>query len=384
MGKMGKVTGDLRVTPGETLIAEGPAGIEVEGAVFLEKDAQVVGNLSCASLSMPGRGTLDVQGSLQVRDAVSAPRGEVRVSGDLSCRRLEVGRETRVGGSLRTESAECGGVLEVAGNAELTASLEVGGSLVVRGLLRARDLDVGGKADLGSAELSGRIEVGGIIRVRERCDFTHLEAGGKILLGGPNRGASVEVGGMLETTGDLTLSDSLEAGGIVRVSGTLETGSLEVGGVLDVRRLVAKKVEVGGSLRAEAEVRAERLEVGGRMDAQRAYIEDLCELSGHVSTRDGIKARTLRLGHDSRVSGPLVAERLEAAHQSRLEDVWAQEGRLEHDCRVRNLYGRRLELERDVRAEGEIQYVESLHAEPPLRAAHEPRQVSSLPPAPLS
>lgn len=383
MRTVGRVEGDLSISAGESLRAEGAEGIQVSGAVLCEGDGRVEGSLTCASLRAR-KGTLEVTGTLRCSGEVDAQRGGLRTGQDLICRTFEIGRDARVGGSLKAERGETGALLQVARDASLTQGLEVGGALEVQGRLEATGLEVGGRATLGNGRILGTIEVGGEISVRGELDFEQLEVGGRISLGTLSRGMDLEVGGVLETQGDLTLKGRLEAGGKVRVRGGLQADSIEVGGVLEVRELHAQRAEIGGVFTAEEGVSVDRLEVGGRLRAGRIDVTDRAELGGQVETRRGLKARYLILSRDTRAVGTIVAERLEVGPYARIEDAWAQEARLDHDVRVRNLYADHVELARDVRCEGEVLYVTEARVDPAARCASPPRRVTQLPPAPVA
>lgn len=378
---VGRVEGDLSISAGESLRAETAEGIEVTGSVLCEGDGHVEGNLTCASLRAR-RGTLEITGTLRCRGEVDCQRGGLLIGQDLLCRTFEIGREARVGGSLQAERGETGGRLQVSKDASLSLGLEVGGALEVQGRLETSALEVGGRASLGSGKVLGTIEVGGEISVRGELDFEQLEVGGRILLGTLSRGTDLEVGGVLESQGELRLQGRLEAGGKVRLRGGLFADSVEVGGILEVKELRAKRVEVGGVFTAEGGVSVDRLEVGGRLSAGRVDAAELAEVGGHVETRRGFQALHLILSRDTRATGPLVAGRLEVGPHARIEDAWAQEAHLEHDARVRNLYADRLELDRDVRCEGDILYLADARVDPTARCAHPPRKVTQLPPAP--
>jgi len=383
MRVVGRVEGDLSIPVGENLRAEGPEGIQVSGTVVCEGDGRVEGDLTCASLRAR-RGTLEITGTLRCSGEVDARRGGLRTGGDLICRTFDIGRDARVGGSLKAERGETGALLQVSGDASLTGGLEVGGALDVHGRLEATGLEVGGRATLGHGKVLGTIQVGGVISVLGQLDFERLAVGGRISLGTVSRGGDLEVGGVLEASGDLALKGRLEVGGKVRIRGGLTAETVEVGGVLEVKELHAQRVEVGGVFTAEEGVSVDRLEVGGKLKADRIDVTDRGELSGRVETRRGLKVRHLVLSRDTRAVGPIVADRLEVGPSARIEDAWAKEIHLEHDARAHSLYADRLELARDVRCDGEVLYRTEARIDPSAHCASPPRKVTELPPSPVA
>jgi cytoskeletal protein CcmA (bactofilin family) len=376
-----RIEGDYDLPPGGSLRAPpGAAGIEITGAVRSNGSGTVEGSLGCRELRVED-GTLTVRGSVRVSGHISLRRARLDVVGDLKAGSLSGDKAVVVGGNMECPDVDVGGHVDVSGST-VSERFEVGGSAELRGTVTLSTLDVGGRVTVGGGTVRRSIEVGGRFESTAPLTFGSLEIGGMGRLRASAQGESLEVGGMIDCDGDLVASRTTEVGGRIRVAGKFQSPRIEVGGFLSAGSVEGGDIEVGGVTEVTGVVTARRLEVGGRFTAERAIVQERIEVGDEIRTSAGVKTDILRVGERSTIRGPVVAREVTVGSRASVEDIWAVRLRMETRSHARNVHAEEIEAESRVEITGETLYVRSLHAEG-ARLSKSPRQVATLPPAPL-
>src|SRR6266571_3148580 len=101
--KIGKVDGNLFLSEGARVQAEGTAPTQVSGDVVCEGDAYFEGSLNCGRFQARD-GNVEVTGDLKCETEVRAKRGKLEVNGDLVARSVEVDDRLTIGKSGKADS----------------------------------------------------------------------------------------------------------------------------------------------------------------------------------------------------------------------------------------------------------------------------------------
>src|SRR5947199_117682 len=280
-----------------------------------------------------------VEGDLRVGQAARIePEDKViHVTGRVSC-----DGDAEFHGSLScSEFSARHGKIRIEGDLVAKSEVKVDdGQLAIDGSLEAATVTVDKALRIGGNARADDFDVGGVLEVRETI------SGKK----GNGKGVEVDVGGLLRVSGSLTLEKDLDIGGRAYIGAELRLDSLEVGGSMEADLIIAQKsIEVGGDLK----------------------------------TIKGTKGDTVKLGHGSRASGPIVAREVSVGHGGRVEDVYTDTLEMEHGSRARNLYFREGVIEAGVNVEGEVLYTDTIEASPDVRFAKPSAKVNELPKPPL-
>lgn len=323
----------------------------VKGSIILAGGATFDCNVE--ALNVEGEGNITVRGSLKVLERLTVKEGGVRVSRDLEAIDIDVDRFVEVDGSLRSSTVDVGGSLKVRGRADVemvnvggavtfsgdskAGRISVGGSLLVKGRIDCEKINVGGTVTLGKGE-GGEISVGGSLRVRGYVTFNGIDVGGKVRVEGDAKGGDIDVGGSLKVDGDVELKGSLDVGGKVDVAGTLSATSVDVGGSLESKRIIASRVSVGK----------------------------------RIETEDGVKADRFSIGKGGEVRGPIKAKHAVIGPDAEVEDIEAEEVTLRRGSRAKNIKGKRIRVEDGCYIDGEVVYSQELSLDPRAKLMREP------------
>src|SRR5947199_46759 len=288
--------------------------------------------------------------------------GDVSVDGGATAKLGQVEGDLRVGQAARIEPEDkvihvtgrvsCDGDAEFHGSlscSEFSArhgKIRIEGDLVAKSEVKVDDgqLAIDGSLEAATVTVDKDLGIGGSDRADE------FEVGGMASIDGNGKGVEVDVGGLLRVSGSLTLEKDLDIGGRAYIGAELRLDSLEVGGSMEADLIIAQKsIEVGGDLK----------------------------------TIKGTKGDTVKLGHGSRASGPIVAREVSVGHGGRVEDVYTDTLEMEHGSRARNLYFREGVIEAGVNVEGEVLYTDTIEASPDVRFAKPSAKVNELPKPPL-
>jgi cytoskeletal protein CcmA (bactofilin family) len=191
------VEGDLVIGRQATVKGRGmPLKVTVLGAVKCSEGAMFQCSLSTESFE--GEGDIVIQGDLEAKDRIRMDIGHLSITGKVKAKEIDVDSDLTVGGSLevkgniRAQSIDVGGSLSALGEVDVK-KIKVRGSVIVKGG-RVNDIDVGGSFESRSLLEFGLIDVAGAVKLTEK-----------------NRGGDITVGGSCRVDG------SLEFGKFMRV-----------------------------------------------------------------------------------------------------------------------------------------------------------------------
>ena len=376
--RIGTVQGDL-VAENHVLIQASDRSIRVMGRALFEGSAEVDGDFECESLKSRD-GLLRVNGGLTVHEDVDVEEA-LYVRGNVKAKSVDVGGRLSVGISLEAQSVDVGGSVEVQGNLSGDA-VDVGGSLFVLGEVMLNELDTGGSVDVGGGEVTDKIDVGGTFRSRKPIKFKEIDTGGTIELSG-GKGVAVEVGGNLRSNGDVEC-ESVEAGGTVDIVGSLAGKSVDVGGRVrvsgDLR--LSEGLEVGGVAEVGGLLSGVDVEVGGRLRTAKAVLTGRARVGGVLESAQGFKTEHIELGNGSRCMGTLVAKEVNLGDNSHADDIYCLHLRVGDHSKLGRVFAETAEL-------GDLCVVEALVYTQELRQGDmvvfrsAPQKSSGLPPFPL-
>jgi cytoskeletal protein CcmA (bactofilin family) len=389
---LSEVAGDLILERGAVVTT--PGKLSVSGRVSSTGEARVEGDLECSSIYVRD-GSMTVTGTLMVHGDIVARDSELFVGGNLGCTRLEVDKRLEVGGEVKCSSLEVagrlkasslvcknvrvGGKMEVSGGVE-GERLEVGGVLSVGGRVMLLDLDVGGKAEIGGGRISGSADVGGIFRSNGPLEFGTISVGGIIFIAAGSKGERINVGGKFSANGDIRVQ-RIDVGGLASIDGNLEGVDVDVGGVFRVgaNLTLSGELSVGGKAEVTGEFRGTDVDVGGKLSSTKIILSGTISVQGEISTRQGLKARVVRLGRKARCIGVIVAEEVFAERASTLEEVYAKRVILGDKAEAKRVYGEEVELGEGCRV-GEVYYTLNLreggrvtYGKPPTKLSESPK-----------
>ena len=307
--KLGRVEGRLDVANGATVRAADGNLIVVTGEARFSGNARVDCDLECERLTVERSGKLVVSGSLTVHTKLD-------VSNAIDVGGIMKAEDVDVGGRVSARSVSCkrmrvGGIARISGS--LQAELvEVGGKIEARGTLDVKELRVGGKAEIGGGAITGTINVGGKFESSSRLDFGELQVFGMCSLAAGSKGRKIAASGKLRADGDLECAE-IEIAGVAAVSGSCRAVHVEVKGKLDVARSlsVSGRLDVFGTAEVGGAFDGESLRVSGKFSAEKAVLTKDAEIYGSVDTQKGLKARSVLVRTGTRCTGPIVGESVE-------------------------------------------------------------------------
>jgi len=209
--------------------------------------------------------------------------------------------------------------------------------------------------------------IDGSLSVRGELHAKKIEVDEKLMVEGDVRAGEISVGKIFETHGNVE-AEKIYVGDKITVDGNLTlSGKLEVGDFVEVEKtLSARFIEVGGTLRAR-------------------YIDavESVDVSGEITTVDGVKADKVTIGGRGRIYGVVVAEEVTLEEKARVEDIYANILFMEERAAARNVYVEKAYLKEACEIAGELQYTGELKTERKVRFATKPKKVKALPTAPI-
>ena len=308
--RLGRVEGRLDVANGATVrVADGNL-VVVTGEARFGGNATVDCDLECERLTVERSGKLVVSGSLTVHTELDVSNA-IDVGGILKAEDVDVGgRVQRTIGLLQED--EGGRRRQGIGIAPGRAG-RGRGKIEARGTLDVKELRVGGKAEIGGGAITGTINVGGKFESSSRLDFGELQVFGMCSLAAGSKGRKIAASGKLRADGDLEC-DEIEIAGVATVSGSCRAVHVEVRkGSCNVARSLS--ISGGWTYSGPAEVGGasdgESLRVSGKFSAEKAILTKDAETIGSVDTQKGLKARSVRSRTGTRCTGPIVGESVE-------------------------------------------------------------------------
>lgn len=143
-------------------------------------------------------GTVQVYGSLVLPAGSSGETvtafGRVEFEGDARCKSLEVNGVARAKGGLEVSTLKVNGKLDVEGSLKVAEKFEVLGSAEVKDRVACGALAVGGRLVADRVESSGVAEVGGQLLTKSWLKAKDVAVGAGSRVGGPIVGESIEIG----------------------------------------------------------------------------------------------------------------------------------------------------------------------------------------------
>jgi cytoskeletal protein CcmA (bactofilin family) len=307
--RLGRVEGRLDVANGATVRAADGNLVVVTGEARFGGNATVDCDLECERLTVERSGKLVVSGNLTVHTKLDVSNA-IEVGGMMKAEDVDVG------GRVNARSVSCkrmrvGGIARV--SESLQAELvEVGGKIEARGTLDVKELRVGGKAEIGGGAITGTINVGGKFESSSSLDFGELQVFGMCSLAAGSKGRKIAASGKLKADGDLEC-DQIEIAGVAAVSGSCRAVRVEVKGKLDVARSLttSERLDVYGAAEVGGAFDGESLRVSGKFSAEKAILTKDAEIYGSVDTQKGLKAKSVLVRSGTRCTGPIVGETVE-------------------------------------------------------------------------
>jgi cytoskeletal protein CcmA (bactofilin family) len=377
--RLGTVQGDLRAEDHSVMEPSEGTRVVVVGRATFEGSVEVNCDFECNSLHSRD-GLVRINGDLIVTEEVDV-EDALYVRGNVKAKRIDVGGRFSAGGSLQAADTDVGGILEVQGG--ITGdSVDVGGSMDVRGEVKVKDLEAGGRVEVGGGEVAGTVDVGGTFRSSRHLKFDVIDTGGTVELAG-GEGRRIDVGGRVTSQGDLKC-DEVDVGGVVDVNGSLAGRSADVGGRIrvtgDLR--LSEKLDVGGAAEIGGVISGKDVEVGGRLRASKGLLSGDVSVSGTVDAPQGLKAVTIRLGRGARCSGTLVGGTIHLGAHSQAEDIFCSRLEVEGGTRLGKVAAERAEFGDDCIVK-EIVYTGEIRQGSRVLFMTPPQKSESLPPFPL-
>jgi|GEM_PF-1402097 cytoskeletal protein CcmA (bactofilin family) len=385
---------DLIVGNGERVIAASDVPCaRIRGSVRCRGRVEFAGKFECDNFS--GDDCVVSIDSLSCHN-LEIREGELLVRGDLICDSIDVDRKLVVQGITRCVDIDVGGVLElntatarsidVGGKLRASSDVEaddidVGGLLEIAGQIRSKKLDVGGRALVGGGQIAEKIDVGGVFESKGPLRFGDIDVGGAVTLRGESSGGKIDIGGRLRAEGDIEFK-SLDIGGLAEIRGAVRGESVRIGGRLQVggSLTLTEDLDVGGDVTVEGFAKAKRVDVGRRLYAQSLEVTN-GRLSGQVRTKTGVKAsERIVVSHGSRIEGWIKAG-MEIIIESKanVESVAAPRVVLEERARATNVYAEELIAEERAEILGVCMYTKSIRFEGISRSGMGPTKVDSIP-----
>jgi cytoskeletal protein CcmA (bactofilin family) len=352
VSKLDRVDGELRVGNKARIDASnGKLVVVAEGAYF-EGAAEVNSSFECDLLRVEHGGTLKVNGDLTVHKLLDVTHS-IDVAG------LVKAGEIDVGGRIYSNAIECEGRIRVGGFLVVKQSLEaksvdVGGTAEA-GEVRLQDLNVGGVAKVAGGAILGKIRVGGKFESEAPLQFGDMQVIGRISLPANSKGKKISTYGRLSVLGDFECNE-LEINGRMDVTGNCISERIEAGGKLSVGGSleVLGEFNTWGSTEIAKELMSNDLRVAGSFEAQRVVVSNEIELAGDAKTKDGMKGNVVLVRGGSKCRGVLVGNRVEVGKSYDVVSNWGKKWAgqsvvirlVGRETRVEDIYAKEVQLGR--------------------------------------
>jgi cytoskeletal protein CcmA (bactofilin family) len=304
-----RVEGDLEVGNGARIRAAQGNLVAVTGEARFKGNATIECDFECERLTVERWGKLSVHGNLSVHGRLDVSN-EVVVKGVMKAEDIDVGG--RIGaGSVSCKRMRVGGMADIVESLDADLA-EVGGKIEAGGKLNVGELRVGGKAEIGGGTIKGIINVGGMFESSSALEFGDLQVFGKCSLGGDSKGKKISASGKIEAKGRLEC-EQVEIAGLASFLGDCKATRIEVKGKLHVdgSLSVSDRLDVLGEARMTRGFEGDFLNVSGRFAAERAIVNRSAEVYGQAETQKGLKADSVVVRSGSSCEGPIIAKSVE-------------------------------------------------------------------------
>jgi cytoskeletal protein CcmA (bactofilin family) len=402
--KLGRVEGDLQVGRKATIKAESGGKVVVAGDVVFEGGATIDCSLECNAIetrAVPHTGgTVVVHGDLTVRESVDVA-DSLEVSGKATADGFDVGGHLQAEAVI-SKRVRVGGHVRISDIVE-SESVDVAGHLSVMGKVKIVDLHVGGHARVGGGAITGSTQIRGHFEANSNLEYGELQTFGHVSLPANSRGNRLSVLGRVEFEGD-AYCKVMDVKGIVEVKGDLSTDELDVPGKMHVKGSlkVLNGLNILGLLEVGQRIDCQKLVVEGRLSAGSAFVVGEADVSGELKTSRGVKSSTITVRRGARVTGPLVAERVEVGEKpgfgqwpspwsevrqrigqmTNVEDVYGRRVTIGAYSQAKHVFGDEVQIESGSVAE-QVTYTKDLSLPSKFYIHEPPKKVPKLPDPPL-
>jgi cytoskeletal protein CcmA (bactofilin family) len=238
----------------------------------------------------------------------------VQVTGLIKAEDIDVGGKIGAG-AVSCGKIRVGGQADVKGTLE-ASSVEVGGKIVA-GIVKIGNLNVGGEAEVEGGSITGQVRVGGKFISKTPLEFGELLVYGRGLLPANCKGHRLSTFGKISVAGNITC-DQIQVNGLVEILGDCHAERVEVGGKFEVSGslFAAERLEGFGATTVAGSFEGTNLRVAGKFQANKITVKEEADLSGKVETKLGLKAKLITVRTGSRCEGVLIGERVEVGKSS--------------------------------------------------------------------
>lgn len=205
-------------------------------------------------------------------------RKQLSVSHSVYAKSLIKAEDIDVGGKIQADSIYCTRI-RVGGRADIqnafeASSVDVGGKVLALGPVKLGDLHVGSEAEVGGGTITGNIRVGGKFNSKSKLDFGELLVYGRGFLPAGCKGRRVSTFGKLYVDGDI-ICNYIEVGGFIEINGDCHAEHVETGGKLEVAGslFVSDKVEGYGVTEIAGNFEGAHFRVSGRFIANKILLQ---------------------------------------------------------------------------------------------------------------
>ena len=419
-----RVEGELHIGYNGKIEAVNGKNVVVTKGVYLEGKAYVNCDFECESLEsktfLSREISFTVLSNRQRIEVTGRHVGHLEVNGNLTVhKQLNVSHSVQVTGSIKAEEIDVGGKIQaetircnrirVGGRADIKSNFEalgteVGGKIVA-GVVKLGDLNVGGEAEVNGGIITGHIRVGGKFVSKAPLEFGELLVYGKGFLPANCKGQKISTHGKLTADGNITCSQ-LEVGGYVEVKGDCYADRVEVGGRFEVSGslFISDRLEGYGNIEVRGNFESSTLRFSGKLETNKATVKDEANISGKITTNQGLKAKTLIVRSGTKCEGPLIGERVEIGKSADMsygawaptlqskwsigwggavvQDIYANEVTIGPSSKAGRLFSDTVKLEQASVVE-QVTYITDLKTDFSVTVREPPKKVTNLPTPPF-
>jgi cytoskeletal protein CcmA (bactofilin family) len=350
--KLDRIDGELKVGNKARIEATNGKLVIVSQGAYFEGAAIVNCDFECNSLRVEHGGTLNVNGNLMVHKMLDVTHS-IDVSGLIKAGEIDVG------GKIYSRAIECEGRIRVGGFLDVketlaAKSIDVGGTAEA-GEVKLQDLNVGGLARVSGGSILGKIRVGGKFESKAPLEFGDMQVIGTISLPSNSKGKKISTYGRLTAAGDFEC-DELEIKGRMDVGGNCRSQRIEAGGKLVIGGSleVSGEFDTWGVTKVAKQVKCSDLRIAGDFRAQRVVADKEIELAGDAETAEGMKGGVILVRGGSKCRGVLAGNKVDVRKSYDVVSNWGMKWAgqsfvfrmVGRETRVEDIYAKEVHLGR--------------------------------------
>jgi cytoskeletal protein CcmA (bactofilin family) len=249
--------------------------------------------------------------------------------------------------------------------------------------------------------VSGDIVARGHFKTADRLEYGEMAAFGRIDLPGGSHGKRLVALGRVDFSGDSSCLTTLVRG-MVRVDGNYSGETINVTGKLEVAESlnVSKSLEVSGVAEVSKRIECQSLVVGGKLTGETVNVKGHAEVVGEIRATRGLRCKSAIVRKGSRVTGSLVAQRVEVGNpldtrtvesgtrwtligqMTRVDDLFAETVKIGPYSRAGRVYAEAVEMMQGSIAD-QVTYTKELKLPSNYHLERPPERVSRLPDPPI-